>query len=598
MPRPGDVSSFARFLVAGWEPSGLAAHQGYDMLGMVFTQTNALGPGALTKCFVSIPSGGPLISREILDLNGWWHIWYDEAAPWQSEMPLLPGVPLREVPSRPPTSGWQGMERGLESLQVPGTWALSRPRYRGVAWQWRPIYIPEEWQGRVVRLQFGGVRLRAEVYLDEELVGYDLESSTPFEVDVTDKVRPGRQHELALRITNPGGSTSWPDELPIPWAGLFSRQPRRGRYLGQCVARGHRPGLYRLGACLARSEPGVGHAARRPGPPRPSRRLPRVRFPYRHGSMTRRANGGRRNWPCMASHRRWQSDRRPPRSPALDPRPSVLLPGGSARLRRRIRGYNAGHVWIARAGSAWASSLSEQRAFFPTRRALSGLVSPQLGLPQCAARRTRSARGAHPRLECSRDGWLSRTPHLLDAADRLGLLIVQDPAGMPGPQAIPTSRCPGVLPRAIPPSARLARRDRNHPSLVWWRLAGPPDLSSLATVRHAVPIPDLAALIHTEDPTRLVGRVLDGPPVAWNPYSPLSFPSTISAKKRPRRLCGATIWKPRYYPSPAPARRPHDRQPAHLFRRACRPFPLSCAATVTGCSPARTPKRLATRCAL
>lgn len=472
-----------------------------------------------------------MLSREILDLNGWWHIWYDEAAPWQSEMPLLPGVPLREVPSRPPTSGWQGMERGLESLQVPGTWALSRPRYRGVAWQWRPIYIPEEWQGRVVRLQFGGVRLRAEVYLDEELVGYDLESSTPFEVDVTDKVRPGRQHELALRITNPGGSTSWPDELPIPWA---------GRYLATNHDVG---GVWGNVSLVATGPDYIASVHALPAPSLASVTL-RVGLAHRDippGAISREFSLSAQVYDATGQ---WAGSSVGPvhvrRGDAMvdlivdlvDPQPwtpdhpycyraEVLLSGGGFEDTVPV-------TFGLRALEARGPHLFLNSEPFFLRGALSqGWYPHNLAFPSVplAEQEVRAARtlGLNALVM---DG-SPATPHLLDAADRLGLLIVQDPGGLRAPdvQALPTEQRAFYVELLASRIRRLARRDRNHPSLVWWRLAGPAaDLSSLATVPPGVPIPDLAALIHTEDPTRLVSAgSVDGPPVAWNPYSSASF---------------------------------------------------------------------------
>ncbi len=117
--------------------------------------------------------------REIESLNGWWHTWLDEAAAWEREELLWPGVSTDSLPMRAPSAGWDGMEWGMESTRVPGTLAQARPGYHGVAWQWRPIVIPEEWQGRLVRLHFGGARQRLEAYLDNRPVGYDLDGLTP-----------------------------------------------------------------------------------------------------------------------------------------------------------------------------------------------------------------------------------------------------------------------------------------------------------------------------------------------------------------------------------------------------------------------------------
>ena len=159
------------------------------------------------------------ITRYILDLNGWWHTWFDTAAQWRSEAPADPRTPPERLTPHAPSAGWEGMDEGMESLRVPGTWAESRPGYRGVAWHWRPLVVPGEYAEHTLRLRFEGVRLRAEVYLDRRLIGHDLDGLTPFEIDVTDLVRPDRRHELALRVTNPGGTLPGQGPQPFAWAG-------------------------------------------------------------------------------------------------------------------------------------------------------------------------------------------------------------------------------------------------------------------------------------------------------------------------------------------------------------------------------------------
>ena len=159
-------------------------------------------------------------TRHVLDLTGWWHTWFDTAADWRVAPPPDPRTPPERLAPHAPSAGWEGMDEGMESLRVPGTWAESRPGYRGVAWHWRPLIVPPEYAGHTLWLRFEGVRLAAEVYLDRRLVGYDLDGLTPFEVDVTHLLRPNHRHELALRVTNPGGVLAGQGPQPVEWAGL------------------------------------------------------------------------------------------------------------------------------------------------------------------------------------------------------------------------------------------------------------------------------------------------------------------------------------------------------------------------------------------
>lgn len=90
--------------------------------------------------------------------------------------------------------------------------------YCGVSWWVRDFEIPADWVHHHLRLCFEAVRMRAEVFLNEKLVGYDLVGQTPFEVDVTNRVRPGI-NRLAVRVTDPGGNFSWEDFDTFAWGG-------------------------------------------------------------------------------------------------------------------------------------------------------------------------------------------------------------------------------------------------------------------------------------------------------------------------------------------------------------------------------------------
>ena len=182
--------------------------------------------------------------RFVVDLsNDPWYLWCDRKARWEDDPLYLPGeIDLRSLPVNPPTVGWkrmfhqEGIKEEVKKVNLPATveehfWGKYENRkynqeeyffahddpevkngiYRGVSWWWRKVYIPEEWEGKKIWIKFPGARLRAEVYLNEQLVGYDIIAETPFEVDITDAAKYGKENYLAVRITNPGGRLDWPD---------------------------------------------------------------------------------------------------------------------------------------------------------------------------------------------------------------------------------------------------------------------------------------------------------------------------------------------------------------------------------------------------
>ncbi len=191
--------------------------------------------------------------RDVIDLSDKpWSLWCDRKASWKNNALYLPGeFDLKSLPVNSPTIGWgrmyskEGIEEDVKEVNLPSTveehfWGKYSHRrydqaeyffahndsevlngiYQGVSWWWRKLFIPKLWEGKSLRIRFPGARLRAEVYLNEHPVGYNIIAETPFEVDITDVARYGEENWLAVRITNPGGRLDWPDfslpEIGVP----------------------------------------------------------------------------------------------------------------------------------------------------------------------------------------------------------------------------------------------------------------------------------------------------------------------------------------------------------------------------------------------
>ena len=177
---------------------------------------------------------------DTLDLTQYqWNLWPDQEAEWENDSLFLPPVDLSGLPQNPPTCGWEELHRGNGKLvRIPATveehfWGENghpfgiSGDYVGVSWFNTRFTLPGEWEGRRIFIRFGSVRLRAEVYLNEELVGYDLIAGTPFEIEVTDRVYYTRDNHLAVRITDPNGNFAWRDIEPYMW-GDYEIPPGHG----------------------------------------------------------------------------------------------------------------------------------------------------------------------------------------------------------------------------------------------------------------------------------------------------------------------------------------------------------------------------------
>lgn len=178
--------------------------------------------------------------RHTVSLTGkGWNLWFDKVAEWQNDRLFLPdeAADLSALPVNPPTGGWTVLDSNQKSIavEVPGTVEeyltvsdAPRPEHsQGVSWWYRKLTVPSEQKGKRYILHFESVRMRAEVYLDGQLVGYDLVGETPFEVDITEKVKLGKEQLLAVRVTNPGGNFHWQDFDKMKWGNYFI-PPARG----------------------------------------------------------------------------------------------------------------------------------------------------------------------------------------------------------------------------------------------------------------------------------------------------------------------------------------------------------------------------------
>ena len=159
-----------------------------------------------------------------------WRMWPDTNASWQNDTLYLPGqFTLGSLPVNPPGGGWsvlnnsQGIAVSLPASVEQYYWGAfgggtTGGNYKGVSWWWTTFTAPVLQHGQRLMIQFRAARLRAEVYCNGQLVGYNIINEVLFSADVTSAVEPGATtNQLAVRITSPGGELAWVDVTPITW---------------------------------------------------------------------------------------------------------------------------------------------------------------------------------------------------------------------------------------------------------------------------------------------------------------------------------------------------------------------------------------------
>ncbi|MFF5251289.1 glycoside hydrolase family 2 TIM barrel-domain containing protein [Streptomyces leeuwenhoekii] len=93
-------------------------------------------------------------------------------------------------------------------------------RYNPVGQYRRTFTVPRDWSGRRTFLHFEGVKSAHYVWINGELVGYDEDSYTPSEYDITDHLRPGT-NQIAVEVYRYADGDWLEDQDMIRLSGIF-----------------------------------------------------------------------------------------------------------------------------------------------------------------------------------------------------------------------------------------------------------------------------------------------------------------------------------------------------------------------------------------
>jgi beta-galactosidase len=186
-------------------------------------------------CFYTVKA-----QQQTIDISGInWKIWLDEKAAWIQDPLFIQPVPLSSLPVNKPTCGWQQLWDGRgKAVTLPANveehfWGRNgngygvSGNYKGVSWFFADVMVPAACKNQKVVLHFESTRLRAEIFLNEQLVGYELMNATSFEVDISSVAKYGAYNRIAVRITDPDGNFEWMDLAPHTW-GSYKIPPSHG----------------------------------------------------------------------------------------------------------------------------------------------------------------------------------------------------------------------------------------------------------------------------------------------------------------------------------------------------------------------------------
>ena len=194
-------------------------------------------------------SGSSLFAAEVKLSGSGWKAWLDREALWKEDVLYLPSEirNLSSLPENEPTGGWSILDRQGRAVSVPLTMdeyfleGINTATYEGVSWVWRNFDAPADWTGKVLLLKVEKARMRAEIYINQELAAYDIVGETPFTFDISAFVKAGESNSIAVRLTNPGGRRGWYDSH-VDWGPYrFNSSGRNFSTLGNLTIEAHDP---------------------------------------------------------------------------------------------------------------------------------------------------------------------------------------------------------------------------------------------------------------------------------------------------------------------------------------------------------------------
>ncbi len=130
------------------------------------------------------------VGREIINLSGEWLLKFDPENSGKGD-------------------GWfkkKPKDACRDSLKVvvPRIWQEYNPRFSGgVGWYFRDLAIQEKFEGKILHLKFWAVDYLAEVWVNGQYAGSHHGGYTPFELDITKLVKPGKENYFTVRVLDP-----------------------------------------------------------------------------------------------------------------------------------------------------------------------------------------------------------------------------------------------------------------------------------------------------------------------------------------------------------------------------------------------------------
>ena len=88
-------------------------------------------------------------------------------------------------------------------ISVPSALELTSKDYEGVALYRKQFLIPDDWNDQIIEVHFEAVNYKAELWLNDEVVGFHEGGYTPFSFRIDKLLKKGEENQLVVRVITP-----------------------------------------------------------------------------------------------------------------------------------------------------------------------------------------------------------------------------------------------------------------------------------------------------------------------------------------------------------------------------------------------------------
>ncbi len=88
-------------------------------------------------------------------------------------------------------------------ISVPSALELTSKDYEGVALYRKQFLIPDDWKDQIIEVHFEAVNYKAELWLNDEVVGFHEGGYTPFTFRIDKLLKMGEENQLVVRVITP-----------------------------------------------------------------------------------------------------------------------------------------------------------------------------------------------------------------------------------------------------------------------------------------------------------------------------------------------------------------------------------------------------------